>query len=169
MPETSGYGALATLLNEIGHHLKPKVQCSSIPPTAAPASPTAACLSQTSSRRATEQLPGQLPQRGAIEVKPPSTNARVVARGDQVTKYLEKYRQVLVTSYREFVLVGYDAEGRRSAAGKLLAGIERGRLLDTRLAPRKAAVAHGERLAEFLGGRCCVRRRLQRRKSLPGF
>ena len=25
--ETSGYGALATLLNEIGHHLKPKVHC----------------------------------------------------------------------------------------------------------------------------------------------
>jgi len=27
VPETSGYGALATLLNEIGHHLKPRVHC----------------------------------------------------------------------------------------------------------------------------------------------
>ncbi len=27
VPETSGYGALATLLNEIGHHLKPRVRC----------------------------------------------------------------------------------------------------------------------------------------------
>ena len=27
VPETSGYGALATLLNEVGHKLKPHVRC----------------------------------------------------------------------------------------------------------------------------------------------
>ncbi len=27
VPETSGYGALATLLNAVGHTLKPKVRC----------------------------------------------------------------------------------------------------------------------------------------------
>ena len=27
VPETSGYGALATLLNEVGHKLKPRVRC----------------------------------------------------------------------------------------------------------------------------------------------
>ena len=27
VPETSGYGPLANLLNEVGRHLKPKVRC----------------------------------------------------------------------------------------------------------------------------------------------
>ena len=27
VPETSGYGALANLLNEVGHKLKPRVRC----------------------------------------------------------------------------------------------------------------------------------------------
>ena len=27
VPETSGYGALSTLLNEVGHKLKPRVRC----------------------------------------------------------------------------------------------------------------------------------------------
>jgi hypothetical protein len=27
VPETSGYGPLATLLNDVGRHLKPKVRC----------------------------------------------------------------------------------------------------------------------------------------------
>ena len=31
-------------------------------------------------------------------------------------RYLEKYRQVLVTTYREFVLVGYDADGQADDA-----------------------------------------------------
>jgi len=56
-------------------------------------------------------LPGQLPARGALEVKAVDADVRVVAESQQVRRYLEKYRQVLVTTYREFVLVGYDADG----------------------------------------------------------
>ena len=65
-------------------------------------------------------------------------------------KYLAKYRQVLVTTYREFVLVGYDADGEARA-------LESFSLADTEIAfwslattPRKSAAAQGERLAEFL-------------------
>ncbi|HEV3261863.1 MAG TPA: hypothetical protein VG013_33745 [Gemmataceae bacterium] len=38
--------------------------------------------------------------------------AWVVADGEQVSRYWGKYRQVLVTNYRDFVLVGQDPEGR---------------------------------------------------------
>ena|GEM_PF-2859809 len=46
VPETSGYGPLGTLLNEVGRHLKPKVHCvinpsnrgASIPAPSPPAS-----------------------------------------------------------------------------------------------------------------------------------
>ena len=36
----------------------------------------------------------------------------MTADGEQVSRYWGKYRQVLVTNYRDFVLVGQDAEGK---------------------------------------------------------
>jgi hypothetical protein len=47
-----------------------------------------------------------------IEVKPTKDDAWITADGEQVSRYWGKYRQVLVTNYRDFVLVGQDAEGR---------------------------------------------------------
>src|SRR5258706_1239203 len=55
---------------------------------------------------------GQKPARGAIEAKATDNDAFVTAEGDQVTKYWHKYGQVLVTNYRDFVLLGRDLEGR---------------------------------------------------------
>ena len=55
---------------------------------------------------------GTIPARGVIEVKATSEDAWVVADGPQVTRYWGKYRQVLVTNYRDFVLVGQDIEGK---------------------------------------------------------
>ena len=55
-------------------------------------------------------MPGQMPARGAIEVKSTKDDAWVTADGDQVTRYLGKYRQVLVTNYRDFILLGQDTE-----------------------------------------------------------
>ena len=113
VPETSGYGALATLLNEVGHHLKPKVRCVINPANRGAGIPDGGLFtaSQFEKGRA-EPLPGQLPARGALEVKPVSADVHAVAESEQVRRYLEKYRQVLVTTYREFVLVGYDADGQ---------------------------------------------------------
>ena len=53
-----------------------------------------------------DPLSGQSPNRGVIEVKPASDDAWVTADGPQVSRYWDKYRQVLVTNYRDFVLVG---------------------------------------------------------------
>ena len=49
---------------------------------------------------------GQTPSRGVIEVKSTSDEVALVAQSEQVLRYLERYRRVLVTNYREFVLVG---------------------------------------------------------------
>ena len=46
-----------------------------------------------------------------IEVKSTRDDAWVTADGEQVSRYWGRYRQVLVTNYRDFVLVGQDAEG----------------------------------------------------------
>ena len=151
VPETSGYGALATLLNEVGHKLKPHVRCVVNPANRGAGIPDGGLfIANQFEKGQTEPLPGQLPARGAVEAKAPSADARLVAQSDQVMKYLAKYRQVLVTSYREFVLVGYDADGQATALESFsLAGTE---IAFWALAttPRRSAAAHGERLAEFL-------------------
>ena len=150
VPETSGYGALATLLNAIGHHLKPWVCCFINLANTGAGIPDGGLFAASQLQKGAEPLPGQVPQRGAIEVKPPSANAREVARGEQVAKYLEKYRQVLVTSYREFVLVGYDAEGKAKALESYSLASNETDFWTVASQPRKAAAAHGERLADFL-------------------
>ena len=47
-----------------------------------------------------------------VEVKAASDDAWLTAAGDQVSRYWDRYRLVLVTNTRDFVLVGEDAAGR---------------------------------------------------------
>ena len=53
-----------------------------------------------------------LPERGVVEVKPLSDDAWVTAKSGQVSRYWERYRLVLVTNYRDFVLLGENAQGQ---------------------------------------------------------
>ena len=52
---------------------------------------------------------GQPPEHGVIEAKPTDDDAWVTADGAQVSRYWKQYRLVLVTNFRDFVLVGTDA------------------------------------------------------------
>ena len=45
------------------------------------------------------------PERGVIEIKGTGDDAWVTAQTQQVSKYWDQYRQVLVTNYRDFVLI----------------------------------------------------------------
>ena len=56
-------------------------------------------------------ISGQLPA-GVIEVKGTSDDTWITAEGDQVSKYWNRYKQLLVTNYRDFLLIGQDNEGR---------------------------------------------------------
>ncbi len=105
--ETSGYGALATLLTTIGATLKPKVRCVINLQNQGAGLPDGGLFTPEQFQRAAdgEPLPGQLPGRGAIEVKSVAADLDRLAAGEQVAKYLVKYGQVLVTNYREFLLV----------------------------------------------------------------
>ena len=55
---------------------------------------------------------GQLPECGVVEVKSSGDDAWLTADSEQVSKYWSKYRLVLVTNTRDFVLVGKDAAGK---------------------------------------------------------
>ena len=52
------------------------------------------------------------PERGVIEIKGTGDDAWVTAQPQQVSKYWTQYRQVLVTNYRDFVLIGQDENGQ---------------------------------------------------------
>ncbi len=114
VPETSYYGALENLLNEIGKALKPKVRCVINLANRGAGLPDGGLFTYNQFQKASDKtpLPGQLPERGVIEVKPTHDDAWVTASGKQVSKYWGKYGLVLVTNYRDFVLIGKDVNGQ---------------------------------------------------------
>jgi hypothetical protein len=113
--ETSYYGPLANLLNEIGKTLKPKVKCIINLQNQGAGLPDGGFFTQDQFQKFTDAAPltGQTPARGVMEVKSAHDDAWLTADGEQVSRYWGKYRQVLVTNLRDFLLVGQDAEGNQ--------------------------------------------------------
>jgi hypothetical protein len=113
VPETTHYSALRTLLNEIGSKLKPKVRCIINPKNEGAGIPDGGLYTSNQLPKGGDPEPpiGTLPARGAIEAKATKYDAFEVAKSDQVIKYLKLYRQVLVTNFRDFVLVASDRDG----------------------------------------------------------
>jgi hypothetical protein len=114
VPETSFYSPLANLLNEVGWTLKPRVRFIINPKNQGAGIPNGGFFTADQLPRTGEpDLYAQLPARGVMEVKGTSDDAWQIARSAQVAKYLDTYGQVLVTNYRDFVLLGRDANGKR--------------------------------------------------------
>jgi hypothetical protein len=111
--EVSYYPALSNLLNGAGKTLKPKVRCILQLANRGAGNPDGGLFTPDQLQKGTaEPLRGQPPSRGVIEIKGTSDDAWVTANGKQVSRYWGEYRQVLVTNYRDFVLVGQDPEGK---------------------------------------------------------
>jgi hypothetical protein len=147
--ETSYYGALEALLNEIGGTLKPKVFC--VPQLADQGAdhPDFGLYTANQCQRGTPRA-GQKPERGVIEVKGLADQTWLTAETQQISKYWSAYRLVLVTNYRDFLLLGENTQG---AATKL----ETFRLTNTAqefwsrlLTPRKYAQEVGQSFGEYL-------------------
>lgn len=155
VPETSYYPAIAELLNELGRSLDPKVSCVINLQNTGAGIPdaglfTADQLKAQKRKQSAANEDGPLPGRGVLEIKGTGDDAFKVAKSVQVEKYLKRYGQVLVTNYRDFVLV------TRGADGALEMG-ERYRLDDGEKGFWKAAsqpqimtAAHGVRFVEYL-------------------
>jgi hypothetical protein len=112
--ETSYYPALSNLLNEVGKTLKPRVRCIINIQNAGAGLPDGGLYAaeQFQKQSKGELREGQLPARGAIEVKSTGEEVKNIAGSEQVMRYVNRYKQVLVTNYRDFVLVGVDHEGK---------------------------------------------------------
>ena len=151
VPETSFYPALSTLFNEVGRHLKPKVRCFMGLKNQGVGMPDGGLFteSQYKKRGDTEPAPGQMPERGVIEVKPVGTEMAKLVAGEQVARYWSKYRLVLVTDLREFVLLGED--GNKTIVRERYAiSPTAHQFWELAGHPRKAADDQGARFSEFL-------------------
>ena len=108
--ELSTYPPLANLVNAIGATLRPKEFCVVELADQGAGHPDFGLYAAGQVQRGTHRA-GQVPERGVVEVKAPSDNAWLTAEGSQVSGYWEKYRLVLVTNTRDFVLLGEDSHG----------------------------------------------------------
>jgi len=93
---------------------------------------------------------GGIPSRGVIEVKSTSEDAWLTADGPQVSKYWGRYNQVLVTNYRDFVLVGRDPEGRQIKLETYRLARDEAEFWADARHPAKKAAHIGESFLEFL-------------------
>ena len=109
--ERSAYTPLANLLTAVGAQLKPKVFGVVELAQQGVGHPDLGLYSAKQVQRG-QPREGQIPEHGVVEVKPAEDDAWLTADGAQVSRYWGRYRLVLVTNYRDFVLVGEDAAGR---------------------------------------------------------
>ena len=147
--ELSTYPALSNLLNAVGGVLRPKVFCVVELAQQGAGHPDFGLYAAGQVQRG-QPREGQMPECGVVEVKPASDDAWLTADSTQVSHYWDKYRLVLVTNTRDFVLVGEDAAGRpaKLETFRLAESAEEfARLLQT---PRAAANKLGAALGEYL-------------------
>ncbi len=97
-----------------------------------------------------EAFTAVFPERGAIEIKGTKEDIKKIAASEQVQKYWQKYGQVLVTNYRDFLLIGRNSQGQPvELEAYSLAPSEAEFWLKTSN-PSKFAAEQGDSLLEYL-------------------
>ena len=147
--ERSSYGPLANLLNAVGATLAPKVFCVGELADQGAGHPDFGLYAakQVQQGRPRE---AQVPERGVVEVKAAGDDAWLTAAGDQVSRYWGRYRLVLVTNTRDFVLVGEDAAGRPTKLETFRLADDADTFVRRLATPRAFARAVGAGLGEYL-------------------
>ena len=147
--ERSRYAPLANLLNAVGGTLKPKVFCVGELADQGAGHPDFGLYAAKQVQKG-QPRDGQAPDGGVVEVKSADDDAWLTAGSEQVSRYWSRYRLVLVTNTRDFVLLGEDGMGRpaKLEAFRLAVGAaEFDRLLQK---PRASAARVGAGLGEYL-------------------
>ena len=150
--EESYYGSLEKLFNGIGKSLKPKVRCIIQLQNRGAGEPDGGFFTKEQYDHGNDQAPllGQMPARGVIEVKPTSDDTWVTADSKQVSKYWNKYQLVLVTNYRDFVLVGRDHDGKPVKLESYRLASSENDFWMKAAHPKKLAQEYGEIFVEYL-------------------
>ena len=154
--ERSYYPPLTNLLNAVGGTLRPKVFCVSELAQQGAGHPDLGLYAAKQVQRG-QPRDGQAPECGVVEVKPAGDDAWLTAESSQVSRYWDRYRLVLVTNTRDFVLLGEDAEGKPAKLETFrLAGSAadfESKLQHPRAFAREVGAALGEYLSRALSHR----------------
>ena len=151
--ETSYYGALEKFFNELGKTLKPKVRCvMQLKNISGAGMPDGGLFTASQFQRKTGDVPTNPtnPERGVIEIKGTGDDAWVTVNTKQVSKYWDKYRQVLVTNYRDFVLIGQDENGQPVELETYRLAKDEAEFWQKAKDPKKFAQEHEEQVTEYL-------------------
>ena len=148
--ETSYYTALNNLLDAAGNTLKPKVRCVMQLKNLGAGNPDGGFFTADQFDRKTDapKQPGS-PARGVIEVKAPAEAVSVTTASAQVAKYWDRYKLVLVTNLRDWLLIG-ERNGQRVELERYTLARDEATFWEIVAHPRKADHEHGSTFADFL-------------------
>lgn len=166
--ERSLYGPLSNLLTAVGRTLKPKVFCVQELADQGAGHPDFGLYEAKQVQKGTPRE-GQMPERGIIEVKSPSDDAWLTAGGRQASRYWKRYRLVLVTNARDFVLVGEDAQGKRAILETLQLARSEEEFQSCLEKPQAFAQDVGAGLGEYLARALTHQAALTEPKDLAGL
>ena len=157
--ERSYYPPLTNLLNAVGGALRPKVFCVSELAQQGAGHPDLGLYAAKQVQRG-QPREGQTPEGGVVEVKAAHDDAWLISESSQVSRYWDRYRLVLATNTRDFVLLGEDAQGRPAKLetfrlAESAAAFE-SRLQHPRAFARDVGAALGEYLARALSHRAAL-------------
>lgn len=153
--ETSFYGKLETLINEIGKELSPKVKCIINPKNVNSNFPDGGFFTENQIRNLTIDIStlgwgGPTPERGVLEVKTFDKDVRVIAGSEQVSNYLGDYGQVLVTNYWDFLVVGKDINGNQSNLEQYSLATDKIAFWEGTNSPKKFSQMHEKSFTEYI-------------------
>ncbi len=148
-PERSYYSAVAGLLNAIGADLKGRVLCLPDLENIGAGHPDFGLYAKNQLQSGKPRK-GQMPERGVIEMKPVADDAWVKARSDQVTKYFQTYRLVIVTNLRDFLIIGEAPNGRPEKREHFRLARDAASFWELVSTPRKSAERLGRAFGEYL-------------------
>ena len=147
--ERSVYTPIANLLNAVGGLLRPKVFCVGELADQGAGHPDFGLYTARQIQRG-QPRDGQTPECGVVEVKSAGDDAELTAASNQVSRYRARYRTVLVTNTREFVLVGEDPTAHSATLETFRLAADEAEF-DRRLeTPRAFARQIGTSLGEYL-------------------
>ena len=149
--ETSYYTAVNQLLDSVGAQLSPKVRCIMQLKNLGAGNPDGGLFTADQFHtRGGQAKDLSAPARGVIEVKSPGEPLHLTSKSLQVDKYWQRYKLVLVTDLRDWLLIG-ERQGQRVALERYtLAGDEASFWHDIAAHPQRSEKLHGQAFADFV-------------------
>jgi hypothetical protein len=149
--ETSYYGALENLLNSVGKNLKPRVICNGQIRNQGAGHPDFGLYTQNQCNSGVpKEGQGLTPERGVVEVKGLADETWKTVKTPQISKYWDRSGLVLVTNYRDFLIVGVNGNGKPVRLESFSLAASDRAFWQACAKPKQTATATGAPFVEYL-------------------